>query len=258
MKNLTIIHILLFLLLMVVYHCTSAQDFLVTTKGDTLRGKLKMLYGTEKRVQVIDSNKKKTVVSLFQTSSFLLDGETYNPVKGPTGYAFMKLLKSGYLSLYGYQLENQTLYDGRLLVKRDGTFKEVPNLGFKKVLKEYLGDCAEIQSKIEQGEYAKKDLEKLIDDYNACLDQKTEVLQQKVITNTTNVKKISAWEVLEGKVKTQPDFDGKNNALEMITEIKSKISKSEKVPNFLVDGLKSILQQPELQSELQAALQELQ
>jgi len=258
MKNLTIIHILLFLLLMLVYHCTSAQDFLVTTKGDTLRGNLKMLYGTEKRVQIADRNKKKTVVSLFQTSSFVLDGETYKPVKGPTGYAFMKLLKSGYLSLYAYQLENQTLYDGRLLVKRDGTFKEVPNLGFKKVLKEYLEDCTEIPAKIEQGEYSKKDLEKLIDDYNACLDQKTVVLQQKVVENTTNVKKLGAWEALEEKVKSQPDFDGKNNALEMITEIKNKISKSEKVPNFLVDGLKSILQQPELQNNLQAALQELQ
>lgn len=257
MKNFGIIHFILFLLLLLVYHCSSAQDFLVTTKGDTLFGTLKVLYGPDKKVQVVQKGKSKTTFPMFQVSHFNQEGETFKPVKGPAGYAFMKLIKSGYLSLYFFQLENQTTYDGMFLVKKDGQSLEVPNLNFKKMLKGFMSDCPDIAVKIDQGEYPKKDLERLIDDYNACIENKSVSLQKATAATAEQTKKINSWDVLEEKVKAQPEFEGKTNALEMITEIKSKISKGEKVPNFLLEGLKSSLPQPELQEYLQNALAEI-
>jgi hypothetical protein len=258
MKTFGIIHIILFLVLMLVYQCMSAQDFAVTTKGDTITGSIKPLtFGPDKKVQVTSADKKKTVIPIFQVKSYSLKGETYQPVKGPNGYTFMKLLKAGYVSLFAFQLENQTSYDGRYLLKRDGTGTEVPNLSFKKITARFFSDCPIVETKIDDGTYGKKDIETIIDEYNACINGRTAEHTQAIATRTEQVKKITSWDTLEEKVKALSDFDGKTNALEMIGEIKNKISKSEKVPNFLINGLKGTLTQPELQGDLEAALKEL-
>src|SRR5690242_6588593 len=112
--KITIVQFLLFIILMIAYTCSSAQDYVVTSSGDTLKGTLKVLnLSSEKKVQITDAQKKKTMVSLFKMRSFFYKGETYHPVKGEKAYQFMKLMKEGYLSLYAFQLENQASYDGR-------------------------------------------------------------------------------------------------------------------------------------------------
>jgi len=257
MKNLGIIHILFLLIAMLVCKCVNAQDFLVTTKGDTIFGEIKPLnYGPEKKVLIKTADKKKTVYSMFQVSFYSLEKETYYPVKGPAGYSFMKLLKPGYLSLYGFQVENQTTYDGRFLLKRDGKGTEVPNLSFKKALTNFLDDCDQVAVKIENGVFSKRDLEKIVDEYNACINSNTS--ERLPVASTPSLKKkTDSWDVLAEKVKAHENFDGQENTLEMISEIKSKISKSEKVPNFLIQGLKETLTIPELQEDLQNALNEI-
>src|SRR5688572_6281830 len=118
MKNLTIIHILLFLLLMLVHQCAGAQDYVLTTRGDSLTGEVKpLLYGPEKKVQLTASDNEKSTLSLFQIREFSSKGEIYHPVKGESGYVFMKLIQPGYLSLYAFQPENQVRFDGLLLKK---------------------------------------------------------------------------------------------------------------------------------------------
>src|SRR5688572_8747735 len=121
MRSFSIIHIVLFLILMLAYQCAAAQDYVITTKGDTITGVVKPLnFGADKKVQVAEPGKKKTVYSLFQVNSFSLSGDMFKPVKGPAGYTFMKIIKPGYLSLLAFQQENQTTYDGMYLLKRDG------------------------------------------------------------------------------------------------------------------------------------------
>lgn len=258
MKSFGIIHIFLILIFMLAYTCSHAQDYLVTVKGDTVRGEIKPLtYGMDKKVQVTGTDKKKTVYPLFQVKAYSLKGETFQPVKGPNGYTFMKLVKSGYLSLYAFQMDNQVSYDGQFLLKRDGSGTEVPNLSFKKILKNFLSECSVVSDNVDKGVYGKKDLEKIIDDYNDCINTRTADHDMVIAKRVEQSKKISAWDVLENSVKTKSDFEGKTDALEMITEIKNKISKSEKVPNFVIEGLKSSLSKANLQTELDNALKEL-
>ena len=58
MKNLVVLHILLFVLLMLVFQFTNAQDYVLTTRGDSLTGEVKpLLYGPEKRVQISSADK---------------------------------------------------------------------------------------------------------------------------------------------------------------------------------------------------------
>jgi hypothetical protein len=236
----------------------TAQDYLITTRGDTLTGTVKPLnFGPDKKVQVVGPDKKKNVYSLFQVNSYSISGDLFKPVKGPAGYTFMKVIKPGYLSLLAFQLENQTTYDGMYLMKRDGQGVEVPNLAFKKTLRNFLNDCGDVSGKIDNGELSKKDLHQIIDEYNACVEGKKIITQKQMVQRAEQVQKLNPWDALETKVKSLADFEGKTDALEMIAEIKTKISRSEKVPKFMVDGLKSTLSRPEVQTELDKALEEL-
>jgi hypothetical protein len=235
-----------------------AQDFLVTVKGDTLRGEVKPLaYGTDKKVQVTEPGKKKVTYPLFQIKAYSLKGEKFLPVKGPNGYTFMKLLKRGYLSVYSFQTNNQVSFDGTFLLKKDGTGIELPNISFEKVMKKFLEDCPAIKDKIDRDELNKKDLDKIVDEYNSCIENRTVNHEQVIAQREERSKSITAWDVLENKIKGQPDFEGKTNALEMVTEIKSKIASSQKIPNFLLEGLKSSLPGDVFKTELENALKDV-
>jgi hypothetical protein len=239
------------------YHSGSAQDYLLTAKGDSLSGDIKPLsFGVDKKVQIAEEGKKKAVYSIFQVKEYRFKGDIFRPVKGPSGYTFMKLVKDGYLSLYFFQAANQATYDGLFLLKRDGSGIEVPNLGFKKAMKKFLDDCNVVANKIDADELNKKDLHAIIDQYNACITNYTSVAEKVVTTKKEVVQKSPAWDTLEEKVKAQPEFEGKQNALEMIGEIKAKIASGQKIPNFLISGLQSSLNQDVFKTELENALKE--
>jgi hypothetical protein len=258
MKKFTVIHILLFVLMMLVYQCASAQDYIITTRGDSLSGEVRpLLFGSEKRVQLIDEMKDKNTYSLFQIRRFSSEGEMYYPVKGEKGYVFMKLIEPGYLTLYAFQLENQTRFDGLMLKKMDGASIVVPNLGFKKYVSQFLEDCPEVSEKVREGELGKRNLKDLIQAYNVCVDNRT-LDHGKIIAEQNEQKeKISAWVSLEEKVRTK-EFSEKNNALEMIAEIRKKIQRQESIPNFLLQGLKNSLEGTGLSDELGEAIDEVQ
>jgi hypothetical protein len=257
MRGFAIIPVCLLVILLLVSFTGSSQDYVVTSKGDTLSGQVKpLLHGVDKKVQLIGEDKKKTIYPMFQVRSFHYKNDIYQPVKGPEGYVFMKLIKSGYLSLYNFQLPNQVAFDGSFLLKRDGQGMEVPNLSFKKFMKNFLEDCPDVVARIDNGDLGKKELNQIIDEYNLCISAKTIDHNKIIAEKQVQGKIITAWDLLEEKVKSQPDFEGKNNALEMIQEVKSKIAVSEKIPNFLLEGLKSTLNQDIFKVELENALKE--
>jgi len=252
------VQILFLLICLIGYKISSAQsDYVVTTKGDTIKGKVKYLnYGFEKKVQVV--NDKKTVFTMIQTSAFMMDKELYHTVRYAQGYAFMKVIKSGYLSLYAFQQANQMSWDGSLLLKRDGASMEVPNISFKKNVKKFLDECPVVTDRIESGELTKSKINEIVDAYNQCIDLNTKNQNITPQLSKENTDKLNAWSQLETDVKNLNDYEGSKDALEMIQEIKSKISKGEKIPNFLIEGLKEALKdQSSIQPALEKALGEI-
>lgn len=249
------VQIFFLLICLIGYTISSAQsDYVVTTKGDTITGKVKYLnYGVEKKVQV--TNDKKTIYSILQTTGFKMNNELYHAVRYAQGYTYMKVIKNGYLSLYAYQLSDNGSWDGSMLLKRDGASIEVPNLGFKKSMKKFLSECPIVVEQIEAGEFNKSKMNDLVDAFNQCIDLNTKNLKldQPLKENTDQ---LTSWNQLETDVKNLNDFEGTKDALEMIQEIKSKISKGEKIPNFLTEGLKeSLKDQSSVQATLEKALQ---
>jgi hypothetical protein len=256
MKKYTAEPILLFSLLMFICQCAGAQDYLLTSRGDSLTGEVRpLLYGPEKKVQIVSGDKQKTTYSIFQVRAFSSEGEIYHPVKGETGYVFMKLVQPGYLSLYAYQLENQTRFDGLFLKKIDGQTLAVPNLGFKKYMARFLEDCPEVAERIQSGALGKKELKEVVGEYNACIANRTIDHSHVVAQREEQKQKINTWESLEEKIR-QKDFSEKNNALEMIAEIRKKIERRESIPNFLVEGLKNSLKDTGLSQDFEDALQQ--
>ena len=262
MKNLSIIHILLLILMILTYTCAAGQsteDYVVTNTLDTIYGKIKpMDYGLEPKVQVQTADKKKSIYSIFEAKAYHFDGNTYFAVKNYDQYEFMRLISDGYLSLFAFKPENQNSYSGLFLTKMDGTFMEVPNLGFKKNMSRFLADCGDIGEKISNGDVSRKDLDAIIAEYNTCIADQTVKRQSEVLALEENVEKTNPWKSLDEKIKAAPDFEGKSTAMEMVTEIISKTSKGEKVPSFVIDGLKNVLSnQGSLKEPLEAALNSL-
>ena len=256
MKIFAVIHLLLFVLLMLVHQIVGAQDYVLTARGDSVAGEVKpLLLGPDQRVQVLGPDKKRNTFSLFEVREFSSDGDIYHPVKGESGYVFMKLIQAGYLSLYGFQPENQHRFDGLFLRKMDGNGMVVPNLGFRKYLGNFLEDCPAVAERIKDGELNKKNLSELIDAYNACVASRTIDHDKVMAVQEEQVTQISAWASLEEKVK-EADFSEKTNALEMIIEVRKKIKQQEKIPNFLLEGLRKSLEDTGLTAALEEAISE--
>jgi hypothetical protein len=223
--------------------CFSAysQDYLVMNTGDTLRGKVKIMsYDQLDRVQV-GEKKNKTTLTARQVKTVFADGETYHPQQSNHSIRFMKLLKPGYLSLYAFKEENQNFYGGRYLIKKDGTKTEVPNLAFKKILTDFLGDCPELREKIKSGQYGRNDLDQIIDTYNSYIENNTVMRKETVVFAQKSAQKVEPLEKLKKTIQSQNDFDSKKDALDLIDDIIAKINGGQPVPNYLVDGLQKYL-----------------
>lgn len=234
----------------------SAQDFLITAKGDTLRGKIKILGNqTDARIQFVNAQKERKNFTMFQVKEVFIKNEKFIPVKNGQRYVYMKALREGYLGLYAFQLENQITYDGRFFLKKDGQGLEVPNLTFKKTVSRFLSECAEVEAEMENGNLGKSDLIKIVDRFNACIEAKTLVLNATKAPNvvlTANV--LESWTQLADAIQKTTIVE-KESASEMITDIKGKLARGEKIPKFLADGLRNLFKgHTELLENLETAL----
>src|SRR5688572_5850376 len=109
------------LLLSVLLSATAvhAQNYLVTNKGDTLKGSITLQLNGKIETAVVKGEKRASI-SAINTRVVSLEGKIYKPVQFNNNIQFMQVLVDGYLSLYGFQQPNIMAYDGRLLRKRDG------------------------------------------------------------------------------------------------------------------------------------------
>jgi len=235
----------LFIALLVVVNLTvDAQDYALSVKGDTLRGKLKpYTFDNLDRLQIISKDKKKTNFTALQVKSFVKDGMTFESVRYENSIRFMKVIKSGYLSLYAYSPTHQNLLDGRYLLKKDGSGLDLPNLAYKKILAKYLSDCPELKAKLEKGDLPKSEIEKTVDLYNACV--KSNTIEIMGVTNATGTKefkdqKIEAVKKLREKVEAE-SFLTKKDVVDLLNDMQNRLTKNEAIPNYLTDGLKSYL-----------------
>jgi hypothetical protein len=240
-------------LMLFAFSAHAQTNYVVTSKADTLYGKVRMLsYDQLDRVQ-LEVGKKKETFTALQVLSVSIDSQVYKPIQYEKKIVLMKIIKSGFLSLYAFRIENQSNYDGRYLVKLDGSTMEMPNLSFKKFMENFLKDCKAIAAKIKSGELTRKEINEIIDEYNTCM--KNQITTPPVVEDN---KTLLAIDSLIKKIDTE-DFSSKKDALDLLRDIQLKVSKNESVPNYLTEGLKSYLSSvPSLTEDLTKLLALLQ
>ena len=148
----------------------SAQDFLITTKGDSIKGTINFQLIGKIEIANIKASKRE-IVSAINTREVFLKGKRFKPVQFNGSILFMQILTEGYLSLLAFQPPNIMTYDGRLLQKKDGQLLEVPGIGFKKSMAKFFSDCPDLANKINAGEFGSKDLTEIINQYNILISK---------------------------------------------------------------------------------------
>jgi hypothetical protein len=240
MKKCAFVFILL--LIPILGFCQS--DYLVTIKSDTLKGDLRILsYDVQDRVQISAEGKKQMITSL-QILFVQKNGEIFKPVKHDNNIRLMKLIKGGYLSLYGYKLPNQATYDGRLLVKQNGSTLELPNITFKKMMSTYLEDCSSLSDQLKAGDLSRKDIEKIVDLYNECVGKgkKAAAAAPEPETADTLLKRQRTVEVENlASLVREATFNQRQDALDLLKDIQSKIDRNENIPNYQIETLRALL-----------------
>ena len=235
------------------YMSAAAQgDYLVTSKGDTLRGTVQIhSYDLMDRTTVRVDGKKKNFTAV-EVRFVFMDSARYTAVQIENAIRLMKVIKSGYLSLYGFKIGDQSSFDGRLLVKMNGSRLELPNLQFKRILSKFLEDCESTAQKVKDGELDKDQIETIVDDYNECIRQenKTTAIAAAAATPLTD-----AVATLRTKIDSS-SLESKKDVLDLLTNIDTKARLKEPVPSYLTEGLKSYLaDKKEFEVELNKVLE---
>jgi len=224
-------------------------DYLVTAKGDTLKGQIGFQMLGKVEQAIIKANKRKTI-SAIQTREVFLKNTRYKPVQFDGLVRFMKVLSEGYVSKLAFQLEGAHSYDGILLKKRDGEMLEVPSLGFKKLMSNFFDDYELLSKQIEDGELGRGDLDKIITNYNQFISGRTTTVQvqnqpQPEISQNQKTNLELLYELKSDVEKA--DFQAKQDVLGMIADVEGKIKDNKTLPNYLIQSLKtSLTDQPAL------------
>jgi hypothetical protein len=217
------------------------KEYLITTQLDTLVGKISIQQGGEFQVDRvrIKMGKEKKTLEAYEVREIHDKKTLYYPIKLNERYQFALVEREGsFLSLYRYVdlATNNSQYSGKLLVTKDGRQHIVSNIGFRKKLVEFLNQCESVQKKIEEGEYKRNDLYKIIDEYNACVDEKSQE-EMKKIAASNDASKIDALIDMASEL----EIENKEELIEMLKDVKGKLKDGEKIPGYLQSAIKEKL-----------------
>lgn len=229
------------------------QDYVINIQGDTLKGTVRILsIDPIDQVRVV-VNKKKITLTALKARSIFFNNEVYHSVRNGQTQKFMKLVKPGFLSLYAFKLPNQTSYDGLLLVKKSGQSMEVPNLGFKKIMMEFLVECEPVTDSIKEEKLKRKDLNDIIERFNTCSDllRKGNDPTVRPLASYDTDKKLTEVDAFKKKVEALETFSAKKDVIDILGDIKQKLEKQDTIPSYLYDVLKTHLSnQPAVSDDL--------
>jgi hypothetical protein len=159
------------------------NDFIINVSGDTIYGKITGNLTpaiTSVQITFIDNKTQtKKVYKAHQIKSwhpagadFYFESKEYRPPglpKGDPGYGvYMKRLTpyNGTVKMYEYYNTDQLNGYTQVFLEKRGKMTEVQFGKFRKQMAEYFKDYIDLSEKIKAKKYKKKDLKKIIDEYN--------------------------------------------------------------------------------------------
>ncbi len=214
-----------------------AQDEITLVTGETITGEIQILMPDEYYEEIsFDSGDDKQRYRAHQFTTFTADGKEYRTVKFAEKYRIMEVVKDGYLSLLKFRSDESYSFNADFLHKMDGEGSEVPSFLFKKSMSNFLGDCDPIRRDIDAGNYRRRDLEQLIDDYNSCMADQTDYRITEQKKEVAREKSSTLIEEIEG-LSNQASAAEDEELVNMLNDVLDKVKGGEQVPNYLKNAL---------------------
>jgi len=243
------------------------SDYVVTIKGDTIKGEVLFLNvrGNIERLHLeIEGQKKKNFMATQLRSAFV-DSSDIKIIKYLDKYRFMKVVASGYLNLLYFRADGSLTFNQVFLYKNDGEMTELPRLNFKSRMSDFVDECDDVAIKIKNRELKIGDLDKIIKEFNDCIDRKTlqstnavTQLAQPDLNDQTGDSFESKRIISNLRVKFKESNLPNTDFDEIMDDIDQKIDQGKKVPGYLIEALKESLQGSaellELVSDLESSL----
>ena len=234
-----------------------AQDLLVKTNGDSLRGKVTISIdhrGNE--YAAFRNGKEKESVKLLKVRLIEKeDGMIIRPVQVGTKYKFGKQLHFGYLSHYKVTGDGiPELFTADLLTKMDGSSLVLNGkIGFKGRVSKFLEDCYEVSYAVKNKKYTRYEVAKVVEDYNNCVQNRglnnsdaVELRAQQISAEREAKKDLG--QTLEqmlvdfaSTLQNSKYVDNKEDVTAMFNDVAGKLRRNESVPNYLKTGLKEAI-----------------
>lgn len=153
------------------------DGYVITNRSDTLYGKIKNVTPAQRSLQIVFSNaasKERIKYKPFQIKGYYLDGQAYeskiydiDPALTHGYGVFMEKANDGTVKVYYYWNTNKDRGFTQTYLENDGDYLQpVDFFGFKKQMTKYFEDFPQLQSKIQRGTFKKKDLLKIVAEYN--------------------------------------------------------------------------------------------
>lgn len=212
--------------------CYAQNDYLITTKSDTLRGRIELLLPDDTHDELIIASEGNTQkFKAFEFIMFKQNDEVYRTVKLSNIYKIMRVEIDGYLSLLSFRPVSNYRFGSKYLLKKNSIGMEVPTFSFSKKMSDLVSDCDDVVSKIEDKTYRSRDLEAIITVYNNCIKERTRDLYKTpaVVTrqqraagdkfNSNSTKSITELKIL-------------------LKDIEQKLIKGEEIPSYMISALK--------------------
>ena len=151
--------------------------YLVTNKGDTLRGLIKYTrqYELSLRVQFREEKSRDAeTYRPFSIRSFWVKNETYEskiydyaPERADGFAVFMRRMNTGYCKVYEYwNSDKERGFTQTFIEKPNKSMEEVQFFEFKRQMQHYFNDFPQLVAKIKRNVFQKKDLLKIVAEYN--------------------------------------------------------------------------------------------
>lgn len=199
-------------------------DYVVLTSTDTLHGQVTLLMPEPytERLTITLADDERT----FRASQLLAvrkDGTLYKGVRFGDKYRIMKQLSDGYLTLFEYRYDDSFHFGAQYLQKANGTGMEVPNIGFRSSMSNFVErECPAFAEKINNKAYKRNDVIQLVRDFNEeCMAQE--------ITNSKPTAPLASDKLFE--------------LADLLQDIQKKQAAGESIPSYMVNALKAYSQE---------------
>ena len=230
-----------------------SQDYVINVQGDTLKGDVKILFNDPVDQVVVKVDGKKNHLNALKAKEVKHQGQLYRSVRLDNTQKFMKVLISGYMSLYAFNPTGQAGFNGRLLRKVTGQSLDVPNLSFKKFMIDFTQECPDVSEKIKDETLKKNDLNTIITTFNQCLSTKTATPSpvtmltppsEPPVTDAQSTK-IKTIENFQNKVDALANFQSKKSVTELLKDIAEKVKTNQTIWNYQIEALKGYFTEKE-------------